>query len=186
MTAVARSHPSLWGGTQRNRRAGALCQDLSVGTCVKALSSTQCSTRYCVYSSGLVCLFQVLICLRYGCFIHSLLLEVKHRIIYTPSLETCILFEVWCCADVLEIQGKLKNNCSVSMTIFLAREAINLKKHLIEWYTVRGEMTLLETVLPARGVRSGHSNDYLISSSFLSIAVGLEQLHYIWLPLTFF
>lgn len=72
------------------------------------------------------------------------------------------------------------------MTIFLAREAINLKKHLIEWYTVRGEMTLLETVLPARGVRSGHSNDYLISSSFLSIAVGLEQLHYIWLPLTFF
>lgn len=72
------------------------------------------------------------------------------------------------------------------MTIFVARKAINLRKQLIEWNVVRGKMTLLGTVLPVRGVRSGHSNDYLISSSLLSIAVGLERLHFIWLPLTSF
>lgn len=63
------------------------------------------------------------------------------------------------------------------MTITVARKAINLKKRLIEWNIVRGEMPLLGTVLPVRGVRSGHSNDYLTSSSLLSIAVGLERLH---------
>lgn len=34
------------------------------------------------------------------------------------------------------------------MTIFVARKAINLKEQLIEWYIVRGEVTLLGTVLP--------------------------------------
>lgn len=34
------------------------------------------------------------------------------------------------------------------MAILLARKGINLKKHLIEWNIVRGEMTLRGTVLP--------------------------------------
>lgn len=49
ITSVTRSR----GGT-----AGleGLCQHLSAGTCVRALTSPQCSTRYCVYSSGWHCL----------------------------------------------------------------------------------------------------------------------------------
>jgi len=45
------------------------------------------------------------------------------------------------------------------MTLFVARKVINLKKPLTEWNIVRGEMTLLGTVLPVRGVRLGHSSD---------------------------
>lgn len=80
--------------------------------------------------------------------IHSLLPKVKRCIIYITSSVARILSEGWCCADVLEIQGELKNNHSASMTIFVARKAINLKEQLIEWYIVRGEVTLLGTVLP--------------------------------------
>lgn len=99
LTSVTRSQ----GGTGG---LGGLCQPLSLGACVKALTSPQRSTRYPVYSSGLALhIFRAHVAFLRCLFVrgtahtslflavHSLLPEVKCCIIYISGSVACILFE---------------------------------------------------------------------------------------------
>lgn len=64
--------------------------------------------------------------------IHSFLLEVKCCIIYTTSLVACILFESWCCADVLREIGETEKQQLCSHYYLFSQES-NKSEETSNW-----------------------------------------------------
>lgn len=64
--------------------------------------------------------------------IHSFLLEVKCCIIYTTSLVACILFESWCCADVLREIGETEKQLLCSHYYLFSQES-NKSEETSNW-----------------------------------------------------
>lgn len=109
--------------------------------------------------------------------IHPLLPEVK----CSPSPVTGMypfweLMLCWCLGDTRETEKQpfCFHGYSFSQERNKSEETLNWMEHC-----ERRDDTARDRI--TRGVRSGHSNDYLFSLSLLSIAVGLEWVCLIWL-----